>query len=144
MKVAAILKGKGDRVVTVRPHASVASVIQRLRLERIGAAIVSADGVTMDGIVSERDIVNGLAERGPELLDLKVADIMVREVHTCAAGDDLKDIMAKMTQRRIRHVPVVEGGRLCGIVSIGDIVKNRLDELELETTVLREAYIASH
>ncbi len=144
MKVEAILKSKGDRVVTVRPDAAVGAVAQRLKLERIGAAVVSADGRRVDGIVSERDIAYGLAERGAELLALKVADIMVHEVYVCTPQDSLRDLMAKMTHRRIRHVPVVQDGRLCGIVSVGDIVKNRLEELELETSVLRQAYIASH
>ncbi len=142
MKVASILKSKDGRVVTMRPESPVTSVIQRLRLERIGAIVISSDGATIEGIVSERDIVYGLAERGAELLVLKASDLMSRDVITCTPDDQIRQVMARMTHSRIRHVPVTEAGQLCGIVSIGDIVKNRLEEVELEANVLRDAYIA--
>jgi CBS domain-containing protein len=142
MKVDAILKAKGRTIVTTRPETPLTTAIQRLRLERIGALVVSRDGATPLGIVSERDIVYGLAERGVELLGLTVGDVMVHELATCTPEDGIKQVMAKMTRGRIRHLPVLENGRLCGIISIGDVVKNRLEEIELEATVLRDAYMA--
>lgn len=146
MKVKDILQHKGRSVVTVRPEASVATAVHRLALERIGALVVSEDGQHIAGILSERDIVRALAERGAEVLDasLRIEEIMTRHVHTCQPEDGVKDVMGVMTRSRIRHLPVTEAGRLAGIVSIGDVVKNRLEEVELEANVLREAYIALH
>jgi CBS domain-containing protein len=140
MKVRDILAHKGSAVVTVRPDTTVATAIHRLMLERIGALVVSDDGVRVLGIVSERDIVRVVAERGADALapDLTVEAMMTRNVLTCGLEDSVKDLMTTMTQRRIRHLPVVENGRLVGIVSIGDVVKNRLEEVELEANVLRE------
>ncbi len=140
MKVRDILAHKGSAVVTVRPDTSVATAVHRLMLERIGALIVSDDGSRVLGIVSERDIVRVVAERGAEALapDLTLEEIMTRHVLTCGLEDTVKDLMTTMTQRRIRHLPVVESGKLVGIVSIGDVVKNRLEEVELEANVLRE------
>lgn len=142
MKVESILKAKGSRVVTAPHDTRISALARRLKLERVGAIVISEDGERVNGLVSERDIVHGLAERGIELLDLTAADIMVREVATCRREDPLDRVMARMTHGRLRHLPVIEDGRLCGIVSIGDIVKNRLEELELERTVLRDAYMA--
>ena len=142
MKVEDILSVKGRRVATVRPEASVAAVAKQLRLEGVGALVVSQDGASVEGIVSERDVVRGLAQHGADLLDLPVTRIMTRAVATCAPDDPVKSVMAEMTRRRVRHLPVVVGGRLGGIVSIGDVVKNRLDEIELEVDVLRDAYLA--
>ena len=142
MKVDAILKNKGGRVVTVQPDSSIAIVIRRMKLERIGAVVVSRDGETIAGILSERDIVHGLVEHGVGVLELKAADLMTREVLTCTREDSIQAIMARMTHSRIRHLPVVENGKLFGIVSIGDVVKNRLEEVELEANVLRDAYLA--
>ena len=144
MNVEAILKGKGRRVITMRPNSPLATVIRRMRLEHIGAVILSEDGEAIEGILSERDVVNGLVERGADLLDCKAADIMTREVITCAPSDNLKQVMLKMTNKRIRHVPVLQDGHLAGIISIGDVVKHRLEEAELESTVLRDAYLAAH
>ena len=144
MKVQDILSAKGNRVATMRPDASIDTVVHRLRLDRIGAVVISTDGRTIEGILSERDIVYGLVEYGAALLEKRAGEIMTHEVVTCRAEDAIKDVMAKMTHSRIRHVPVVENGMLMGIVSIGDIVKHRLSEAELETMVLREAYIAAH
>jgi len=144
MNVEAILKEKGRRVITMRPDSPLVTVIRRMKLERIGAVILSGDGESIEGILSERDVVNGLAERGAEILDSKAADIMTREVITCRPGDNLKQVMVKMTSKRIRHVPVMEDGRLAGLISIGDVVKHRLQEVELESTVLRDAYLAAH
>jgi CBS domain-containing protein len=144
MKVEDILKAKSHRVATMRPETAIDTVIHRMRLDRIGAIVISRDGSTIEGILSERDIVYGLVEHGAGLLKMTAADVMTHEVITCRLQDTIKDVMSKMTHRRIRHVPVVEHGELAGIVSIGDVVKHRLEEAELETTVLREAYIAAH
>ena len=146
MQVREILSHKGTRVVTIRPDATVATAVHRLGLERVGALVVSEDGTMIAGIISERDVVRGLAEDGAAILgiDRRVGDLMTRHVVTCHPDDQVKTVMAEMTRRRIRHVPVVDGGRLVGIVSIGDIVKSRLEEMELETLVLRDAYIAAH
>ena len=142
MNVDGILRAKGATVVTVKPDATVRDLVDGLRNERIGAMVVSADGRTIDGIISERDVVRGIAERGIQVLAAPVRELMTREVVTCSPDDSVKRVMAVMTQRRVRHVPVVVDGVLGGIVSIGDVVKNRLEEMEIETNVLREAYIA--
>ena len=146
MKVREILEAKGQSVVTIRSDATLSTAVHRLALERIGALVVSDDGVRVAGILSERDVVAGLARDGADLLAAgrRVADLMTRNVVTCGPDDTVKWLMAEMTRRRVRHLPVVEGGRLVGIVSIGDVVKSRLGEVELEATVLREAYIAAH
>jgi len=142
MKVEGILRSKGAKVVTVRPDASLASLVRRLREEQIGAVVVTEDGRSVLGIISERDVVRGLAEHGPRILEMAVSDLMTRTVFSCASDDTVKHLMSEMTRKRIRHLPVLADGALCGIVSIGDVVKNRLDELEMETNVLRDAYIA--
>jgi len=142
MNVEGILRAKGAAVVTIKPDATIGSLVQGLREARIGAMVVSDDGRAVLGIISERDVVRGLAERGPRILDTPVAELMTRNVVSCALQDTVKQVMAEMTKRRVRHLPVVADGVLSGIVSIGDVVKNRLDEIETETNVLREAYIA--
>ncbi|MBX6323272.1 MAG: CBS domain-containing protein [Rhodospirillaceae bacterium] len=145
MKVEAVLRTKGSRVATTRPDVTVATVIHRLKVENIGALVVSADERTMIGLVSERDIIRGLADRGPVLLEETVDQVMSREVPTCGPQDLLTDVMIKMTRSRCRHVPVLQAGRLAGIVSIGDVLMHRLRELESETEVLRDAvYIWPH
>jgi CBS domain-containing protein len=144
MKVSEILQSKGSRVVTVRPQSSIHDLARRLKLEGIGAAVVSADGQRVNGIVSEREIARSLADQGVRLLDKTVGDIMLMSVITCTAEDSVKDVMRRMTRHRVRHLPVLEDGRLAGIVSIGDVVKSRLDEMELETNVLRDCLVAHH
>ncbi|MEE8248345.1 MAG: CBS domain-containing protein [Alphaproteobacteria bacterium] len=144
MKVATILKAKGDKVVTVHPDATIATVIQSMKLEGVGAVIVSADAVTLEGLISERDIVLGLGQHGGEVLAMLARELMNRSAATCTPESDIKEVMAEMTRRRTRHLPVVERGSLCGMVSIGDVVKNRLEEAQMEIDVLRDAYIASH
>lgn len=146
MQVRDILAAKGQRVVTIRPDATIATAVHRMALERVGALVVSEDGITIAGILSERDIIHGLAEDGGEIMgtDRRIADLMTRNVITCGPEDKVKTVMAEMTRRRFRHVPVLDNGRLAGIVSIGDVVKSRLEEMELETLVLRDAYIAAH
>jgi CBS domain-containing protein len=138
MKVQAMLSTKGHEVATTLPETGISIVIRKLKLEGVGALVVSEDGDHVVGIISERDVVRGLAEHGAELLDMRVADLMTRNVKTCSPEDDLKHVMTEMTRSRIRHLPVTEDGRLCGIVSIGDVVKTRLDELETETSALRD------
>ena len=144
MKIGDVLKRKGSGVVTMRPDSTIDTVVRRMRLERIGAVIISPDGKSVIGILSERDILHALAEHGTALLALKAEDLMTREVVTCSREDTLQSVMVKMTQRRIRHLPVVEQGQLAGIVSIGDSVKSRLEEVELEANVLRDSYLATH
>jgi CBS domain-containing protein len=138
MNVETILKTKGRSVTTIAPDASIGNAVDLLRLKGIGALVVSADGERVAGILSERDIVHALAERGAGLLDLPVSALMTRHVFTCQPGDSIAELMAEMTERRIRHLPVVENGCLAGIVSIGDVVKNRLDEVETEASSLRQ------
>ena len=146
MKVREILEAKGSRVATIRPDATLSAAVHRLALERVGAPVVSDDGVRVTGILSERDVVTGLARDGADLFATgrRVAGLMTRDVATCGPDDTVKWLMAEMTRRRVRHLPVLDDGRLVGIVSIGDVVKSRLGEVELEATVLREAYIATH
>jgi len=143
MNVNSILRTKGTKVVTARPDWSVSVLTERLRAEGIGALVVSEDDKTIVGIVSERDIVRGLAQHGAAILDSKVGDIMYHDVITSTGEEDIEAVMGKMTRHRIRHLPVVDNGRLCGIISIGDVVKHRLEELESETTAMRH-YIAGH
>lgn len=138
MKVEAMLEEKGDRVATVRPDATIATVAKLLKLEGIGAMVVSEDGKEILGIISERDIVRGLADDGAELLAAQVSEHMTSPVKTCTVEAKVTEVMGEMTRSRIRHLPVTQDGALCGIVSIGDIVKNRLQELETETSVLRD------
>jgi len=137
MNVETILRTKGREVATIRPGETVASAADMLISRNIGALVVSEDGQSVDGIISERDIVHGLTDRGVDLLSLEVAEVMTRRVVTCDPGDTIDQLMAEMTNRRIRHFPVVEDGRLCRIVSIGDVVKSRLDEVEYEARSLR-------
>jgi CBS domain-containing protein len=137
MNVETILRGKGHRVATVTPQASIATAVATLKREGVGALVVSRDGTAVEGILSERDIIHGLAASGTALLEVKVEQLMTRRVFTCTPRDSVADLMSQMTQRRIRHIPVLRDGTLAGIVSIGDVVKARLDEMEYETTSLR-------
>ncbi len=141
MKVEGILRSKGTNVVTADPQATVGSIVLRLHEERIGAMVVTERG-RLVGMVSERDVIRGLAEHGAAILDKRVADLMTRPVHTCSRDDTVKHLMSEMTRKRIRHLPVVDDDVLCGIVSIGDVVKVRLGEVEMEANVLRDAYTA--
>ena len=137
MNVETILRSKGSAVATVTPRTTIRDAAGLLRRERIGALVVSGDHARVDGILSERDIVHGLADRGAALLDATVDELMTRRVFTCTPLDSVGDLMAMMTQRRIRHIPVLRDGMLAGIISIGDVVKHRLDEMEYETSSLR-------
>lgn len=137
MNVETILRNKGTAVAKVSPQATIREAAALLRREKIGALVVSGDGARVEGILSERDIVHGLADRGVALLDVTVEELMTRRVFTCAPRDSVADLMAMMTERRVRHIPVLSEGALAGIVSIGDVVKHRLDEMEYETSSLR-------
>jgi len=132
MLVTNVLRSKGSDVVTMHADASVRELLHVLAHHGIGAVVVSARGSGIAGIVSERDVVRALNRQGAVLLDQPVASIMTTEVVTCELQHHIDDVMAVMTERRIRHVPVVDGGALVGIVSIGDMVKRRIAELEGE------------
>jgi len=138
VQVKFILKNKGGTVETIRATGLITDAIDRLRTKRIGVLVVSETGSDIAGIVSERDIVTGLAEHGADLLDQRVETIMTREVKTCSPDDTIISVMEMMTDRRIRHIPVLRDGALAGIVSIGDAVKFRLQELETEASHLRD------
>ena len=143
MNVEYILARKGREVRTITPDASVEDALHRLRAERIGALVVSTDGARIAGILSDRDILYAIADHGTDALGESVGSVMTEKVFTCSRDDRVSAIMALMTDRHIRHVPVVEGnGRLCGMISIGDVVKQRLDEIEGEAAALRE-YVTS-
>lgn len=140
MNVESILKGKGVRVITIKPDATIGEAARILKRERIGALIVSDDGSNVRGIVSERDIVGGLGDvtRRARLLESPVSGLMTRDVVTVSPGESVQNCMVQMTERRFRHLPVISDGKLVGVVSIGDIVKSRLGELENEAGFLRE------
>lgn len=138
MKVSDILKAKGSRVETVGPDETALELAEKLRAERIGAMIVSRDGSTIDGIISERDLAYGLAAHAGNLPRVPVERLMTKVVIACSADDKINDVMGVMTQRRIRHLPVKDGDRLIGMISIGDVLKHRLSEIQLETEVLRD------
>jgi CBS domain-containing protein len=140
MRIKDVLHTKGDMVVTVAPEASVRDLLSLLAEHNIGAVVVSADGSSVDGIVSERDVVRALV-RGVEILDSAVTEIMTAEVRTVALDDTVDGLMRLMTEHRIRHVPVIVDDGLHGIISIGDVVKSRIGELEFERDQLT-SYVA--
>jgi CBS domain-containing protein len=142
MTVAAILAEKGREVVTVGPTATVAETVQLLADHRIGAAIVTDRSGRILGIVSERDIVAALAESGAEALDREVRSVMTTRVVTCSERDTINEVMTRMTRGRFRHMPVVENGRMVGVISIGDVVKRRIEDVEREAEEMR-LYIAT-
>lgn len=143
MSVKEILNKKGARVLTVPQATAIPDAIERMKREKIGSLVVSDNGRDIHGIISERDVLSALAEQGAGLLTMTVADIMTRRVECCAPEDNIKHVMAVMTQHRFRHMPVVGDDGLCGIISIGDVVKQRLEDSEIETNVAREALILS-
>ena len=136
MRISDVLRVKGTQVVTVTPDTTVQRLLAVLAEHRIGAVIVSHDGTTVDGIASERDIVRALARRGAAVMSEEVTAIYTAEVHTVTPQTPLEEVMRMMTEHRVRHAPVVVDGGLRGIVSIGDVVKNRIDELEAERAAL--------
>jgi CBS domain-containing protein len=140
MRITDILRRKGDDVVTIAPDESVQALLDALSRHRVGALVVSSGDGALDGIVSERDVVRRLQTDGAAVLASRVSDIMTAAVHTATPEDTLDDLMVLMTDRRVRHIPVVVDGRLQGIVSIGDVVKHRIEELQVERDQLT-AYI---
>jgi CBS domain-containing protein len=141
MTVEAILKRKGTRVSTIAKDATIAAAAQRLNLDHIGALVVT-EGARVVGIISERDIIAGLARHGALALERRVEELMTWPIVTCTRTQSIKEVMAAMTRQRIRHLPVVEEEALMGIISIGDVVKHRLEELEMEAGVLHDLMIA--
>ncbi|MCU1358113.1 MAG: histidine kinase [Acidimicrobiales bacterium] len=142
MQVSVLLQNKGSDVVSVGPDASVAKVVAVLAEHRIGAVVVSADGSHIDGVLSERDVVRALSRDGGAALERPARDLMTSEVFTCQPDTTVEELMSLMTDRRIRHIPVLVEGSLAGLVSIGDVVKDRISSLEHETKVLHD-YIAN-
>ncbi|SMX42685.1 CBS domain-containing protein [Actibacterium lipolyticum] len=144
MHVQQILKSKPEGpVITIAPGSSVADAAELLSTRRIGSLVVSSDGTTVAGILSERDIVRELGRRGPSCMADKVDDLMTREIVTCQPSDVTDEVLRKMTDGRFRHMPVMEGGKMVGLISIGDVVKTRLAELSMEKDAL-EGMIMGH
>lgn len=137
-----VLHAKGAHVLMVAPDTPVVQVAQQMRQEHVGAFVVSSDGRRLAGLITERDLVFGLARHGPAFLNLTASALMSHAVATCTPGDSVRSAMAKMTNARVRHLPVLEHGELRGIISIGDVVKACVDDADLETNVTREAYLA--
>ncbi|HRE60687.1 MAG TPA: CBS domain-containing protein [Micropepsaceae bacterium] len=142
MSVSSILKHKGSDVVTIRPADTLHDAARTLAKHRIGAVVVLGEAGGVCGILSERDVVAALARGGTAALEKPVQEFMTANVVTCALAETTEDLMEKMTQGRFRHLPVVEGGQLRGIISIGDVVKRRIDDAIHEAQSLKE-YIAT-
>ncbi|MGQ0623615.1 MAG: CBS domain-containing protein [Sporichthyaceae bacterium] len=142
MRISDVLRSKGTDVFTIAPETTVREFLAILAERRIGVCVISADGSTLAGICSERDVVRSLADQGAALLDEPVSTIATLQVHTAEPETSVEDIARLMTQRRIRHVPIVVNGALCGLISLGDVVKHRMDELETERQALVD-YISS-
>ena len=138
MQIDRILRTKGPTVATVSPSATIGDAARDLARHGVGALVVSSDGERIDGILSERDIARAVGVHGPDALSRRVDELMTRDVATCSMRDTVDQLAEIMTTRRVRHLPVVHDGRLAGIVSIGDVVKNRLDELQIEAQTLHE------
>ncbi len=138
MRIIDLLRVKGTQVVTVTPDTKVRRLLTVLAEHRIGAVVVSRDGASVDGIVSERDIVRAFGTRGAAVMSEAVTAIYTAEVRTVTPETSLEEVMRMMTEHRVRHAPVVVDGALAGIVSIGDVVKNRIDELETERAALTD------
>ncbi len=144
MHISDILNAKGTEVIATGPAETVAATARLLNYQRIGAVLVRDAKDNVVGVISERDIIRGIAVNGARALDMEVRELMTREVVSCKPTDTIAEVMRVMTTRRFRHMPVMEDGTLKGMISIGDVVKYRLDESELETRVLRDYVIASH
>jgi CBS domain-containing protein len=138
MRISDVVRRKGSTVVTVSPDAPVTELLDLLAEHRIGAVVVSGDGARVEGIVSERDIVRHLQRDGAAMLEAPVSAIMTSEVHTCLPETELAELESVMTEQRVRHIPVLVEDRLHAIVSIGDVVKNRIDDLQAERDQLRD------
>ena len=144
MHISDILNAKGTEVIATGPAETVAATARLMNYQRIGAVLVRDAKDNVVGVISERDIIRGIAVNGARALDMEVRELMTREVVSCKPTDTISEVMRVMTTRRFRHLPVMEDGALKGMISIGDVVKHRLDESELETRVLRDYVIASH
>ena len=142
MQVKQILRNKGDAVITAPPDIVIRDAARELKRHRIGALVIVDDAGEVQGIVSERDIVNALADLGTECCSRPVEEIMTREVSVCSPEDTSERLMETMTEKRMRHLPVMQEGRLLGIVSIGDVVKSRLEEIAFEAEQMK-MYIGS-
>jgi CBS domain-containing protein len=142
MTVAAMLSEKGREVITTSAAASIAGAIDTLAKRRIGALVVVDDQDNIAGIISERDIVRAIAEQGERVLSSALSTVMTRAVVTCSESETINDVMTRMTRGRFRHLPVVENGQLTGIISIGDVVRARIEQVEREAEDMR-AYIAA-
>lgn len=136
--ISVILDRKGNNVVTIRPDAMLLAAAEAMSANNIGALVVSSDGRSVEGVISERDLVRDLARRGTGAVKRTVADLMSTDITTCTPDATVEELMSTMTANRIRHVPIVADGVLAGIVSIGDVVKIRLDELEVERQSLEQ------
>lgn len=141
MIVETILAQKGRQVHTILPDVTIADVIRQLSAKKVSALVVSVDGARPAGILSDRDVIRLLAERGGDALGERVGEVMTTRLITCRPGDQVSGLMHVMTEQRIRHIPVVDGDVLCGLVSIGDVVKHRVDEIQMEAAAMRD-YIA--
>ena len=137
MHVAAVIKRKGSDVVIIASDRTIAEAVNVLTERRIGALLVMDGNDAVGGIISERDIVRALSRNGADVLTRKVSELMTRDVRSCSCHDTIAKVMNIMTQGRFRHFPVVEDGKLVGLISIGDVVKQRLDDAELEVETLR-------
>lgn len=142
MNVMTILKNKGSEVFTKGPDATLNEITHMLNRHKIGSIVIVEEDGTVCGIVSERDIIAAIARKGGQVLGEPVRECMTRDVFTCSRDDTLEQLMAEMTTHRFRHLPVVENGKLMGLVSIGDVVKQRISEAEMEAAALRD-YIAT-
>ncbi|MET0147453.1 MAG: CBS domain-containing protein [Ilumatobacteraceae bacterium] len=142
MNVAAILSAKGNTVEVVGPDTPVTVAVHRMATRNVGSLVVVGADDQLVGVVGERDVVRAVDHHGTSFQTLRVRDIVNTTVATCTVTDDLSEVMRRMTATRSRHMPVVEGGQVVGLVSIGDVVKHRLGELELETHVLRDVYLS--
>jgi CBS domain-containing protein len=138
MTVKAIIHAKGSDVVTIEPTASLAAAVKLLTQRKIGAVVILGADRHVVGILSERDIVQAISERGTGALEEQVGQVMTRKVATCTYEETIRSIMERMTAGKFRHVPVIENGRLSGIISIGDVVKHRIEEMEHESAALRD------
>jgi CBS domain-containing protein len=143
MQVSEILEKKGDRVVSIGQTATIAAVADKLSQERVGALVVKANGGDLAGIISERDIVRGIAEHGPAAMDLPVSELMSQSLVTCSPKSSTEDVMTQMLERQIRHLPVIRDNALVGIISIGDVVKAVLSELRWMTKILQDQVVAA-
>jgi len=138
MTVEKLLKMKGTQVVTIKPTASLRDVTRELAAGNFGALVVSKDDKAVVGIISERDVIRAISEKGSDALNLKVSSVMTKEVVTCAPKDKLDDVLSVMSHRRFRHLPVVEGDVLAGVISMTDLMRKRMEDIQHEADAMRQ------